>query len=100
MNKEKKEIGIRKVLGASVQSLLILMSKEFLFLVALAFLIAIPAAWWAMNKWLQNYDYHINLHFGIFALVGVITLLIALATVSLNASKAAVANPVKSLRTE
>ena len=100
IEQRKKEIGIRKVLGASVQSLLILMSKEFLFLVALAFLIAIPAAWWAMNKWLQNYDYHINLHFGIFALVGVITLLIALATVSLNASKAAVANPVKSLRTE
>jgi predicted permease len=100
IERRKKEIGIRKVLGATVQSLLVLMSKEFLMLVILAFLIAIPVAWWAMNKWLQNYDYRINIEFGVFALVGFITLLIALVTVSLNASKAALTSPVKTLRNE
>jgi ABC-type antimicrobial peptide transport system permease subunit len=100
IERRKKEIGIRKVLGASLQSLLLLMSKEFLMLVALAFLVAIPAAWWGMNKWLQNYAYRTNIGFGVFALVGFIILTIALITVSLNASKAALSNPSRTLRSE
>lgn len=100
IERRKKEIGIRKVLGATIQSLLLLMSKEFLMLVALAFLIAIPAAWWAMNKWLQNYAYRVDVGFDVFALVGIIILVIALVTVSLNASKAALTSPVKTLRNE
>ena len=100
IERRKKEIGIRKVLGATIRSLLLLMSKEFLMLVALAFLIAIPAAWWAMNKWLQNYAYRVDVGFGVFALVGIIILVIALVTVSLNASKAALTSPVKTLRNE
>jgi hypothetical protein len=100
IERRKKEIGIRKVLGASLQSLLLLMSREFLVLVALAFLVAIPAAWWGMNKWLQNYSYRTNIGFGVFALVGFIILAIALVTVSLNASKAALSNPSRTLRSE
>ncbi|HEX2606991.1 MAG TPA: ABC transporter permease [Flavisolibacter sp.] len=100
MERRKKEIGIRKVLGATVQSLLVLMSREFLVLVGIAFLVAIPVAWWAMNKWLQNYTYRVDVGVGIFLAVGMITLLIALVTVSLNASKAALSSPVKTLRSE
>jgi ABC-type antimicrobial peptide transport system permease subunit len=100
IERRKKEIGVRKVLGATVQNLLMLMSKEFLILVGLAFLVAIPAAWWAMNKWLENYSYRISVGIGIFMLVGIITLLITLITVSLNASKAALSSPTRSLRSE
>ena len=100
IERRTKEIGIRKVLGASVQQVLVLMSKEFLLLVALAFLVAIPAAWWAMNEWLQNFNYRIDIQIGVFVLVGVITLLIALLTVGLNASAAALKNPVNTLRSE
>jgi ABC-type antimicrobial peptide transport system permease subunit len=100
IEKRIKEIGVRKVLGASVQQLLVLMSKEFLWLVLLAFLIAIPATWWLMNTWLQNFYYHTSVSFWVFVLVGLLITIIALITVSLNATKAAIANPVKSLRTE
>ena len=95
-----KEIGIRKVLGASVQNVLVLVSKEFLSLVLIAFIISIPVTFWVMNKWLQDYAYRINIAWWVFALAGVVALLIALITVSFQSIKAAMANPVKSLRTE
>jgi len=100
IERRTKEIGIRKILGASVQSLLALMSKEFLLLVLISFAIAIPVAWWMMKAWLTNFSYRINISIGIFFIVGLITLLICLITVGLNAFKTATANPVKSLRTE
>ena len=95
-----KEIGIRKVLGASVKGIAGLLSKDFLQLVFVSCLIAFPVAWWAMNNWLQNYEYRINMNWWIFIAAGVLAILIALITVSFQAIKAAVANPVKSLRTE
>lgn len=100
IEKRTKEIGIRKVLGASVQHLLVIMSKEFMWLVGIAFLVAIPISWMAMNNWLSNFSYRINIGLGIFILVGVLTLVITVVTVSLNAAKAALSNPVKSLRSE
>jgi putative ABC transport system permease protein len=96
----KKEIGVRKVLGASVPGIVGLLSKDFLRLVLIAILIATPVAWWTMNKWLQEFTYRINISWWMFALAGFIAVIIALFTVSLQAIKAAVANPVKSLRTE
>ncbi len=95
-----KEIGIRKVLGASVAGIVQLLSRDFLKLIIIAIIIAIPVAWWAMNKWLQGFAYRVNLSWWVFALAGIIALLIALLTVSFQAIKAAIANPVKSLRTE
>jgi putative ABC transport system permease protein len=95
-----KEIGIRKVLGASVTGVVGLLSKEFIKLVSIAILIASPIAWWAANKWLQDFAYRINIGWGIFVSAGIIALLIAMLTVSFQAVKAAIANPVKSLRTE
>ncbi|QEC65966.1 FtsX-like permease family protein [Panacibacter ginsenosidivorans] len=95
-----KEIGIRKVLGASVTQVTQMLSKEFLKLVLIASLIAFPAAWWAMNKWLQSFAYRINISWWVFAVAGIAALLIALLTVSFQAIKAALSNPVKSLRTE
>jgi putative ABC transport system permease protein len=95
-----KEIGIRKVLGASVSNIVSLLSKDFVKLILISFVIAFPIAWWAMNKWLEAFAYRINIEWNIFAIAGVFTLLIALLTVSYQAIKAAVANPVKSLRTE
>ena len=95
-----KEIGIRKVLGASVQNITMLLSGNFLKLVLLSNLIAIPLAWWSINKWLQDFAYRIDITWWVFALAALIALLIALFTVSFQAIKAAVANPVKSLRTE
>jgi putative ABC transport system permease protein len=95
-----REIGIRKVLGASVQGVIALLSKDFLKLVFIAALIAFPLAWWAMDKWLEDFVYRININWMVFALAGVAVLLIALLTVSFKAIKAAIANPVKSLRTE
>ncbi|MBC7919635.1 MAG: ABC transporter permease [Ferruginibacter sp.] len=95
-----KEIGIRKVLGASVISIVTLLSKDFLRLVLIAFAVAVPLAWWAMSRWLQDFAYRIDIGWWMFALVGAFTLCIALLTVSFQAVKAALANPVKSLRTE
>jgi ABC-type antimicrobial peptide transport system permease subunit len=95
-----KEIGIRKVLGASVSGIVQLLSKEYLRLVIIAIALAIPIAWWAMNKWLQNFAYRIQLQWWMFLLAGLIGIAIAMITVSFQAIKAAVANPVKSLRTE
>ena len=89
IERRKKEIGIRKVLGANLQQLLLLLSKEFLYLVAIAFLIAIPAAWWIMHRWLENFSYRTSISLLVFILVGLGMLLIALATVSMNATKAA-----------
>ena len=80
--------------------MLVLVSKEFLVLVFIAFVIAIPVTWWGMHKWLQDFAYRINISWWIFVLAAVMALLIALVTVSFQAIKAAVANPVKSLRTE
>lgn len=95
-----KEIGVRKVLGASVFSIITLLSKEFLKPVFVAFLIASPLAYLAMNNWLQSFVYHINIGWESFALAGICTVLITLLTVSYQAIRAALANPVKSLRTE
>ncbi|OJY92131.1 MAG: cell division protein FtsX [Sphingobacteriales bacterium 40-81] len=95
-----KEIGIRKVLGASVSQVMQMLSKEFLKLVLIASLIAFPVAWWGMNKWLQSFAYRIDISWWVFILAGAAALLIALLTVGFQAVKAAVANPVKSLRAE
>jgi putative ABC transport system permease protein len=98
--KRTKEIGIRKVLGASVNLVVTILSKDFLKLVFISLIIAIPAAWFVANKWLQNYPYRISLSWWLFASAGILVVLIALITVSFQAIKAAIANPVKSLRTE
>jgi len=98
--KRTKEIGIRKVLGASLADIVALLSKDFIKLVILGFLIAIPIAWYAMNQWLADFAYRIEIGPGIFALAGVAALVIALLTVSWQSIKAAVANPVNSLRSE
>ena len=95
-----KEIGIRKVLGASVGGIVQLLSQDFLKLVFFSFIIATPVAWWAMHKWLQNFAYQVPISWWMFALAGVIAVLIALTTVSFQAVKAALMNPVKSLKTE
>jgi putative ABC transport system permease protein len=95
-----KEIGIRKVLGASISNVVFNLSKDFLILVAVSNVIALPVAYYFMNKWLQDFAYRMNINWWIFALAGGIVLVIALATVSFQAIKAATANPVKSLRYE
>ena len=95
-----KEIGVRKVLGASAANIVALLSANFLKPIVLAFLMAFPAAWYAMNNWLQHYAYRIELGWWMFALAGLLTIAIAIITVSYQSIKAAIANPVKSLRTE
>lgn len=100
IEKRIREIGIRKVLGASVQQLLLLISKEFLRLVLIAFLVAVPLTWWLMHNWLQHYTYHISISIWLFGIVGAVVLLLTLIVVGLNTVRAAVANPVKSLRSE
>jgi putative ABC transport system permease protein len=95
-----KEIGIRKVLGASVTQIVQLLSKDFLKLVILGIVIASPIAYWAMNKWLQDFAYRVDISWWIFALAGIVAIVIALLTVSYQSIRAALANPVKSLRTE
>jgi len=98
--KRVKEIGVRKVLGASVGSVVAILSKDFLKLVIIALMIAIPVAWIASEKWLQNYPYRVSLGWGLFAFAALLVIIVALATVSFQAVKAAIANPVKSLRSE
>ncbi|HEV8506991.1 MAG TPA: FtsX-like permease family protein, partial [Chitinophagaceae bacterium] len=100
IEKRIREIGIRKVLGATVQQLLLLISKEFLKLVLIAFVIAVPLTWWFMNNWLDKYTYRVNISIWLFGIVGVIVLLLTLVVVSLNTIRAAISNPVKSLRIE
>jgi putative ABC transport system permease protein len=95
-----KELGIRKVLGASAASLVGLLSKDFLKLVAVAFVLAVPVAWWTMENWLQNFAYRMRLEWWIFALAGLAAVAIALLTVSAQGVKAALINPIKSLRSE
>jgi putative ABC transport system permease protein len=95
-----KEIGIRKVLGASVQQVLVMVSKEFLFLVMLAFIVSVPVAWWAMHNWLADFAYRIEIKWWVFVIAGGAAMFIAFITVSFQSVKAALANPVKSLRSE
>lgn len=95
-----KEIGVRKVLGASVSSILVLLSKDFLKLILVAMLIATPIAWWAMNNWLENFQFKIQISWWIFALTGLIMAILALLTVSFQSLKAALLKPVKSLKNE
>ena len=96
----RREIGIRKVIGASVTGIVNLLSVDFIKLVGIAFLIATPVAWYAMNSWLEGFAYKITIQWWMFALAGATASLIALLTVSFHAIKASLINPVKSLRTE
>lgn len=95
-----KEVGIRKVLGASVQNVVFILSKDFLLLVILSFIIAAPVSWFIMHNWLQDFAYRITINWWVFGVAGALALLIALSTISYQAIKAAIANPVKSLRSE
>jgi putative ABC transport system permease protein len=95
-----KEIGMRKVLGATVSGIVALLSKDFLKLVVLGFLLAVPITWYVMNQWLENFAYRTDISIGILSLAGLIALIIALATVTVQSLKAALANPVNSLRNE
>lgn len=96
----RKEIGIRKVLGASVRQVWILLSKDFLLLVLISCLIAAPVSFYFLHKWLLNYDYRISIGLSVFVLSALLALLVTIVTVSFQSIKAAIANPVKSLRTE
>ena len=98
--RRKKELGIRKVLGATVQGLFVLLSKDFIKLVIVAFVIASPIAWIIMHNWLGDFAYRIDISWWIFIIAGLLAVSVALATISFQAIKAALANPVKSLRTE
>jgi len=95
-----REIGIRKVLGASVTSLTAMLAKDFIWLVLVSFVIAVPIAWYAMDQWLGNYNYRVNIGWSVFALSGGLALLIAIITVSYQSIRAALSNPVKNLRAE
>lgn len=98
--KRQKEIGIRKVIGASVSNVVAMLSKDFLILVSISLLIAVPLSWWLMNNWLQSFAYRITISPLVFLMTGVSVVMITLFTISFQSIKAAVANPVKSLRTE
>jgi putative ABC transport system permease protein len=98
--RKTKEIGIRKVLGATVPNIIMLLSKDFLKLVIIGILVATPVAWWVMDQWLQNFAYRIEISWVIFALAALIAIVIAFTTVSFQSIRAALANPVKSLRSE
>jgi putative ABC transport system permease protein len=95
-----KEIGVRKVLGASVPGIARLLSIDFVKLVAVAMLVAAPVAWYAMNRWLEDFDYKITIGWGTFIFAALLAIGIALLTVSFQAIRAAMANPVESLRSE
>jgi putative ABC transport system permease protein len=98
--RRKKEIGIRKVLGASAEGIVVLLLKDFIKLVVLALFIATPVAWYLMNNWLKDFPYRIDLEWWIFAAAGAIAILIALLTVGFQSVKAALINPIKYLRSE
>lgn len=100
IEKRFREIGVRKVLGASIQQLLMLISKEFLKLVVIAFVIAVPLTYWLMSNWLENYKYRVSISVWLFVAVGIAMFALTLIVVSLNTIRAATGNPVKSLRTE
>ena len=95
-----KEIGVRKVLGASVGNIVLLLSRDFIRLVIIAFVIASPLAWYIMHTWLQDFAYRIDLEWWVFAIAGLLAVAIALATISYQAVRAAISNPVTSLRSE
>jgi putative ABC transport system permease protein len=95
-----KEIGVRKTLGASVQTLVTMLCKDFIQLVLVSFVIAAPLGWYFMNNWLKDFAYRINIHWWVFALTGLLAIIIALLTVSYQSIRAALMNPVKSLRSE
>jgi ABC-type antimicrobial peptide transport system permease subunit len=95
-----KEIGVRKVLGAGEAGIVALLAKEFLQLVAISLLIAFPVAWYAMNQWLQGFVYKVNISGWVFVMAGLTALLVAFVTVSYQTIRAAMANPVRSLRSE
>lgn len=96
----RKEIGVRKVLGATVQGLAVLLSKDFVKLVVIALIVASPIAYWMMSDWLKDFNYHVSIGWTVFAITGILAVLIAVATVSFQAIKAALANPIDSLRNE
>lgn len=98
MAQRRKEVGIRKVLGASIGGIVLLLSKDFLRLVLVAVVIATPAAWYFMHRWLQNFEFHVNINWWVFAVAGLVAVLIAFLTVSMQSVKAALANPVDSLK--
>ncbi|CAN5156277.1 hypothetical protein BH23BAC1_BH23BAC1_26800 [soil metagenome] len=98
--RRKKEIGIRKVLGASVENIVLLLSKDFVKLVIIALVIASPIAWYFMEQWLQDFAYKIDIEWWIFALAGITAVSIAILTVGFHSLKSAFRNPVKNLRTE
>ena len=100
IGQRKKEISIRKVLGAGVSDLTSLLTKGFALLLAIAVCIALPLGWWATNKWLESFAYRVSLDWWMFAAVAIIIIFIALLTISLQTIKAATASPVKNLRTE
>jgi putative ABC transport system permease protein len=100
MAQRTKEIGVRKVLGASVASIVALLSKDFLKLVLVGIVIASPLAWYTMNEWLKEYAYKIDIEWWVFALAGLLAVGIAFLTVSFQSIKAALRNPVRSLRSE
>ena len=99
-NQRTKEIGVRKVLGASVQQIVLLLSKDFVQLIILAFVIAVPLAWWAMHAWLQSYPYHTALSWWVFAVSGIVLIVVAFIVLGLRTVKAASQNPVKALKRE
>jgi putative ABC transport system permease protein len=98
--KRQKEISIRKVVGASVNGITLMLSRDFLKLIVISLLIAFPVSWYLMNNWLQGFAYRVNIGAGIFVAAGASTILITLFTISYQSIKAALANPVKSLRSE
>ena len=99
-SQKTKEIGIRKVLGGTAEGIATMLSRDLLKLVVLAFVVAMPVAWYVMNGWLEDFAYRTSISWWMFAAAGLLVLLIALITVSFQAIKAAIANPVKILRTE
>ncbi len=100
LTQKRKEIGIRKVLGASVNGIVMLIAKDFIKLVAIAIFIAAPLAWFAMHQWLKGFAYRIDIQWWLFAITGLLAMLIAFVTISFQSVKAALANPVKSLHAE